>query len=220
MLTHFLRSGKVSTNLTFVVAPAAQGGSTGSSVSQFTFSGINIGAENYHRYVIVSVGIYSNSVGNTFNNCRLGGVDMTLLTPSFNQATNGSGIYAIYAPTGTAANIQVNFNNTVSRNAKITVYRLIHPNGNPLDTNAITSGGTLGNAVTVNTASGGAALFMGMTVSADAGAAGTPTNYVENVDEDIRSGEWFNTGICNAALGGNVSMSNTGQKRVAAVSWT
>lgn len=220
MLSHFLRS-KLSTNLTFVTAPVAQGGGTGATVNVFNFNSVSIGTAHPNRYIVVCVGIYVNTTANTFSNCRLDGVDMTqVVSTSSGSSTSGSGMYILYAPTGTTANFQLNFTNTTSKNARISVYRLIHGSGTTLATNSIVAGGTLGNAVTVNTASGGAALFMGMTVSADSGAAGTPTNYTEDVESDIRSDEWFTSGICNATLGGNVSMSNTGQLRVAAASWS
>ena len=222
MLSQMLRAStpKVSTNLTFVTAPAAQGGATGSTVNVFNFNGVSIGTANTNRYVVVCVGIYTNTVGNTFSNCRLDGVNMTQVVNIGVSSTSGSGIYVLYAPTGTTADFQLNFTNTTSKNARISVYRLIHSSGTALATNAILAGGTLGNPVTVNTASGGAALFMGMTVSAESGAAGENEDYVDDVESDIRSGEWFTSGICSAALGGSVSMSNTGQLRVAAASWS
>ena len=205
--------GAIATELAYITSPATAGG----TVSSFTFSNVSIGAADPNRYVVICAGVYSNTGSATFTSLTFNGSSLSGITSGTSNTNLGTNFYVVAAPTGTTANIVLNFNNTISRNGRISVYRLIHADGTPLDSTYIS--GSLGVSATVDTASGGAALFMGMTNSGAGGRAGTPTNYVEDVEVDIRSNEWFTSGICSAALGGSVSMSNTGQARAYAISW-
>jgi len=214
LLTHALRAARLKTALTYVTSPATASG----TVNTLTFSGVSIGSADTYRRVVICVGSYTNAASANFTSLTFNGTAVSGVAATLTASNGGTNIYIVSAPSGTTANIVLNWSTTVARNAKISVYRLIHPSGIPFSSTYVS--GALNVSATVNTQFSGRALFMGMTNSGSGGAAGTPTNYVEDVEVDINSNEWFTSGICNAALGGNVSMSNTGQAQVFAASWS
>jgi hypothetical protein len=98
----------------------------GFNSTSHTFSGVNIGAADTKRIVMVLLGALGQSGGNTVvSSVTIGGVAATLTPAGSSGKCTVACAYAV-VPTGTTANVVVNFTGTASQ-CFIATYRMISP---------------------------------------------------------------------------------------------
>jgi len=100
--------------------------SVGSTGSSYTFSSVDIGAADSYRTVAVTVSWNAGNFNRLLSSATIGGVSATLLQTSAAAGWERSAIIYASVPSGTTANIALNFNGTIAYGIAIGVFRLIN----------------------------------------------------------------------------------------------
>lgn len=98
----------------------------GSTSSSYTFNSVNIGAASAQRTVVIAVSWNAGASGRLLNSATIGGVSATLLQTSSAAGFERSAIIYASVPSGTTANVVLNFNGTITNGIAIGVFRLLN----------------------------------------------------------------------------------------------
>lgn len=163
---------------------------------------------NNKRFVYAAVGVAA-SVGFTVSGVTIGGVAASLFAGTNTSASNQAQIWVAEIPTGTTASVVVTANNANPLCCGVAVYYAINP-ATPTTPDASATSTSTGSPVglDLNILSGGKAIGLVLVRDGTGGAGGTWAGLSENVDQDIRSGEWF-TSASGGAPGTPTSISLT-----------
>lgn len=107
-----------------------------STQTTYTFAGVNFGAADSTRRIVVVVH-FGSAIARTFNSGTIGGVGATIHLTAVNTAAMRVGIMSALVPTGTSGTITVTLSGTAAH-CKIASYRALNETaGSPLTANDI-----------------------------------------------------------------------------------
>ena len=176
-----------------------------SAASSYTFSSENIGATGTGRLIIVGVYAFAGASGRTLTSATIGGVTATVLTAATGPNSLIGAVIAAKVPTGTSADIVVNFSGAMDRCGIMTYRALNVSSATPSSSDTDNAGGT--SPSTSVTAGAGTITVSSLSFANSTAPSTTMSGVTEDDEQEITSA--INKHACGSATKGSGTVSGT-----------